>query len=192
MKEPFRVIKVGGSLYDLPDLAVRLRAWFGREPTLLVPGGGGMVEAIRSLDRVHRFVDQVAHDLAIRALALGAEVLAEILGSDHIVDRVPEPDGPYPVYVLRPTRFCREDQELPGSLPQCWNVTSDSIAARVALRARARELILMKSVSWPATDEWEGAARAGVVDDYFPEAVRQDPLLRVRVVNLREGVPGPG
>jgi len=24
---PFLVVKVGGSLYDLPDLAMRIRAW---------------------------------------------------------------------------------------------------------------------------------------------------------------------
>jgi aspartokinase-like uncharacterized kinase len=186
MNEPLRIVKVGGSLYDLPDLRDRLGPWLGEVPTVLVPGGGAGVDVIRSLDRVHCFADHVAHALAVRVMSLNAAILAEILGHGPLVDRLPERYEPRQVLILRPTRFCQEDLELPGSLPQCWQVTSDSIAARVALRARARELILLKSISWPNTDNWDVAARAGIVDEYFPQAVRQDPLLQVRIINLRE------
>lgn len=50
------VVKVGGSLFDLPDLGPRLRAWLKTLRTadvLLVPGGGPTADVVRSLDRAH-------------------------------------------------------------------------------------------------------------------------------------------
>jgi hypothetical protein len=55
---PCRVVKLGGSLLDLPHLAPRLQSWLGGEPdklTLLLVGGGEFVEAMRQLDQVHAF-----------------------------------------------------------------------------------------------------------------------------------------
>jgi aspartokinase-like uncharacterized kinase len=67
-------------------------------------------------------------------------------------------------------------------LPHRWDVTSDSLAVRVAALAGARELILLKSTDPPSADWTE----AGFVDAYFSEALRQAPRdLQVRAVNLR-------
>ena len=49
------VVKVGGSLYHLPDLGRRLRCWLATLdslPCLLLPGGGPTADVIRTLDRV--------------------------------------------------------------------------------------------------------------------------------------------
>ena len=60
------VFKVGGSLFDLPDLGQRL-AWLAEaqlSTVLLVPGGGPTAEIIRNLDRRHRLGEEAAHWLA--------------------------------------------------------------------------------------------------------------------------------
>ena len=72
-------------------------------------------------------------------------------------------------------------------LPERWNVTSDSIAARVARALNADELVLLKSVAWPDGDIAE-AARRGIVDEHLPRELRLAPNLQVRVVNLRDEV----
>jgi aspartokinase-like uncharacterized kinase len=69
-------------------------------------------------------------------------------------------------------------------LPPSWDVTSDSIAARVAHLLRARELVLLKSAPLPPRVDRDEAARLGLVDPAFPEISSR--LARVFYVNLRE------
>src|SRR5437763_15200228 len=75
------VVKVGGSLYDLPDLGPRLAAWLETlaGPTLLVPGGGTTADIVRDLDRCHGLGEAISHDLALRALTMNAWFLAALL-----------------------------------------------------------------------------------------------------------------
>ena len=83
MRRPLAVVKVGGSLYDLPDLGPRLRAWLKQAPAadfLIVPGGGPTADVIRDLDRIHRLGEEKAHSLALAALRLNAWFLATLLG----------------------------------------------------------------------------------------------------------------
>ena len=63
---------------------------------------------------------------------------------------------------------------------------------RVVVVLGAGALILLKSVTVPAPDDWERAAREGVIDPLFPRILRgrgpagaDTPGPRVRVVNLR-------
>jgi 5-(aminomethyl)-3-furanmethanol phosphate kinase len=71
----------------------------------------------------------------------------------------------------------------PGQpLEHNWNVTSDSIAARLAQAIRADELVLLKSCDF-RSNSLTDLAKAGVVDPYFPRAAAG--LGGVRVVNLR-------
>jgi hypothetical protein len=70
-------------------------------------------------------------------------------------------------------------------LPQSWDVTSDSIAARIADLLGSEEFVLFKSClpeSQIAT--LEEAAAAGFVDRCFPTFAASLPL--VRLVNLRD------
>ena len=180
MDEPLRIVKVGGSLYDLPDLGPRLRTWIGQTRTLLVPGGGPTADAIRTLDSVHRLGEEAAHWLALRALSVNAQFLARLLPEATVVPRPPRSTGATEVFILDPFAFCQEDDRRMGALPHTWQVTSDSIAVRVATCAEAAELVLLKSVPPCLDGEWNG-----MVDDYFAEALRQAPALRVRVINFR-------
>src|SRR5262245_30988403 len=86
---PDVVVKVGGSLYDLPDLGPRLRAWLGQRPELaplLVPGGGAVVDFVRNLDRRHRLGEEASHWLALRGLTLQAHFLAALLPNAVVVN----------------------------------------------------------------------------------------------------------
>ena len=57
--------------------------------------------------------------------------------------------------------------EAQSQLPCTWDVTSDSIAAWVAIQLRASQLILLKSCSVPVATVSE-LARQGIVDSYLP------------------------
>ena len=175
------IAKVGGSLYDLPDLADRLRTWVGTvgRSVLLVPGGGDGADVIRRLDRLHGIGEAAAHWLALRVLSVNARFLAGLL-------QVPvQPDvRAAGLAVLDPFAFCQADEGRPGALPHRWDVTSDTVAARAAEVANA-ELVLLKSVALSPSMSWGDAAAAGVVDVMFP-AVAARAGLQVDWVNLRE------
>ena len=77
------LVKLGGSLLDLPDLGPRLAAFLNAQPPgppLLVVGGGAGADRIRELDRAGRFyrADQ-AHWLAIRAMTSNDRRVAAML-----------------------------------------------------------------------------------------------------------------
>jgi hypothetical protein len=80
--------------------------------------------------------------------------------------------------------FCRGDEGRPDHLPHVWQVTSDSLAARVAIVAHARQLILLKSNEMPNRD-WVEASKLGYVDEYFGSMVKNAEFL-VNAINLRE------
>jgi aspartokinase-like uncharacterized kinase len=189
--DAWTVVKVGGSLFDWPLLGERLSSWLTRldaSRVLLVAGGGPAADALRELDVVDPLGDDAAHWLAIEAMSFNARALQERLPTARIVCEIPDPaflacaSG---WYLLDALPFFRADESNAGHLPHSWRVTSDSLAVRAAVLAKARELILLKSVSWPGTD-WTEAMHAGIVDAYFMDALRQSPSdMRIRIVNLR-------
>jgi 5-(aminomethyl)-3-furanmethanol phosphate kinase len=185
------VVKVGGSLFDWPDLGPRLRDWLDRHAppeTILVPGGGRIVEVIRDLDRMHGLGDEVAHRMALRAMTMNADLLGAIIPDSCIIDG---PDLAELVWeqgrrpILDAFAFCESDDANPGALPHTWDVTSDSISARLAVVAGASELMLLKSTA-PPTGDANAWAAAGYVDSWLPGLLEESGI-HVRAVNLRDG-----
>ncbi|HKB03165.1 MAG TPA: hypothetical protein VKD90_13145 [Gemmataceae bacterium] len=184
---PLVVAKVGGSLFDLPDLRDRLLTWAAAaeaKHVVLVPGGGESADVIRRLDRVHGLGESAAHWLAIRMLTVNAHFLAELLDVP-LIESV-SPPGESRVVVLEPHAFCRADEGQPAAVGHSWSVTSDSIAAWVAAVAGG-PLVLLKSMDLPDGVSWEKAAASGLVDDALAHVIRVHDLA-VSWVNLREPV----
>lgn len=187
------VVKVGGSLFDWPELGPRLRQWLAAQPTraiVLVPGGGPTADVIRQLDERHRLGEERSHWLALRAMALNARFLLELLPNGVVVEHLKDcaanwRENAFPI--LDAHAFCLDDGGQPGCLPACWAVTSDSVAARAAVVAGARRLVLLKSADLPARTSWKRAQDLGFVDVHFGKAMGDQ--LDVQVVNLRSWPP---
>ncbi len=201
MRRSLAVVKVGGSLYDLPDLGPRLRRWLNHAPAndvLIVPGGGPAADVIRDLDRIHHLGEEKAHWLALEALRLNAHFIARLLPPADFIDHWDESrivmlrsEGTRTL-LLDAVAFAARDRNLhpEAALPHRWSVTSDSIAARVAVVSGAEHLILLKSVTIPQDMDWEGASERGYVDEWFARTIRPaGESLKVRAVNLREWRP---
>jgi aspartokinase-like uncharacterized kinase len=184
------VVKVGGSLFDLPDLGLRLHCWLktlNTRDVCLVPGGGRAADAIRDLDRGHGLGEETAHWLALRAMTLNAHFLAALVPSS-VVDGEWEGWGSIwrdgRMVVLDAYHFTSRDEGRPGCLPHSWAVTSDSVAARVAGVIRAGRLVILKSMAIPTEISLDEAGRRGWVDSYFAQAVA-DVAGTVQTLNLR-------
>lgn len=184
-----RVIKLGGSLLAWPEWVEAFDRWIAQQPpaaNVVIVGGGAVVEALRQIDRAHALPAETAHWLAVRAMSLTAALAARLLPRAELIvslERLP-PSASHGLWVLDVEGFLRADARGADQLPCSWDATSDSIAARVAVRLGANELVLLKSaLPSEGCDALEELARAGYVDAYFARAARG---LRVRVVNLRD------
>ena len=80
-----------------------------------------------------------------------------------------------------------EERASHDFLPRSWDVTSDSVAAYVALHWPADALALLKSVPLPAECDVETAARRGFLDAYFPHLAGRVP--QIGWVNLLSDDP---
>lgn len=184
-----RVVKLGGSLLELPDLRERFARWLAAERSavsVLIVGGGPAVDRLRARHAEGEIDDEQAHWAAVEAMRDNARRLlaAGVIDAawiGHVDELSAAAAG---LYALDPLRFLREtDARLTdGPLPASWDATSDTIAARVARALAADDLALLKSVTPRSGATLEALAAEGVVDRTLPRTVGS---LRVTIVNLR-------
>ena len=179
-----RVIKVGGSLLQWPQVAPAMRRWLGEQPamtSLVVTGGGALADEVRQMDRRFRLAVETSHRLAVETMAVYAHLLSALLPEARRVALSQShphyeslDDGG--LWIVEPIDFVQRVQsEAAGrALPVGWHVTSDSIAARLAELFDATELVLLKSTlpAMPGGATRQSATVAGLVDPYFPESSR--------------------
>lgn len=197
-----RVVKLGGSLLSLPRLRDRIDRWLAAEPeavTLMLVGGGSVVDAVRELSALHQYDEEFLHWLCIDLLDVSYRLLSAQLHDWASVTTASGLEVVLRERACAPAEPCRclvsvaafyasaTESQLPIQLPRSWDTTSDSIAALLAQVTNADELVLLKScnLASPAPQsrpDWEKLARLGVVDNAFP--VIADGLPCVRCANL--------
>ncbi|MEZ6063308.1 MAG: hypothetical protein R3C19_23420 [Planctomycetaceae bacterium] len=194
---PLSVLKLGGSLFSLPDIVSRVRNLI-RDHSIpqpvIVPGGGESADLVRVWSRRFLLGGEASHWLAVDAMSLNARLLrASDAGVQLVTTRqeVRQAAGNGRLAVFDPAAGLRlqetlaveeRDVRLQPVLPRSWDVTSDSIAAWLAVGWNADQLWLLKSVAANGSDLTDLAAR-GAVDPYF--ATSAASLKNVFWVDLR-------
>lgn len=168
---PSCIVKLGGSLLDLPnlpDLLESLLLDFSRPRPILLVGGGDTVDLIRKWDRLYGLGEEAAHWISVRALSINALVVERAVPRTRVTTRVSlleEIWASGKVPILDPYAFLQAvDEESASPLPRRWRVTTDSIGARMATALGAPELVLLKSISIPDGTTRAEATRRGWVD----------------------------
>jgi len=142
------VCKIGGSLGRseiLSPLLRTLEALRAEHRLLVVPGGGSFADLVRTEAAVFHLGETAAHWMAILAMDQYGYLLAD-LGQATRTVRTPTEiedalgDGAVPI--LLPSTFLLGADPLPHS----WEVTSDAIAAHLAVSFGAELLVLLKDV----------------------------------------------
>ena len=142
------VCKIGGSLGKpevLRPLLKTLEAVRAEHRIVVVPGGGAFADAVRTETAVFHLGETAAHWMAILAMDQYGYLLAD-LGQATRTVRTPAQieealqDGAVPI-LLPSTLLLAAD-----SLPHSWEVTSDAIAAHLAVSFGAELLVLLKDV----------------------------------------------
>jgi 5-(aminomethyl)-3-furanmethanol phosphate kinase len=163
------VAKLGGSLAGTPLLTGWIEALdLYPDPLVIVPGGGGFADAVRAMQKKMQFDDDMAHHIALVAMAQYGLALAALWPRLMLAET--------PAAIARALRTGRvacwapAQMALASSLPKSWDVTSDSLAAWLAAQLRAERLLLVKSAQVdPEADlSLFDLANAGLVDRLFP------------------------
>jgi hypothetical protein len=200
---PLVLYKLGGSLLTLPDLDRRLAVLFEQDPPLLrqvssrrppdravLVGGGSAADLVRDWDKRHKLGADRAHDLALAAMVLNARFINFMLANSEWVNRRSSIGAACrrgAIAVLDARALLDEAERRSGErLPRSWALTSDSIAAFLAIQLRASALVLIKSTPRPQRGPAD-AARRGTVDKHFPQLAKN--IAVVAWSNLRASRP---
>ncbi len=142
------VLKVGGSLADNPaslaNLCQELSYLAKAHRIAIVPGGGKFADTVRKFDKMYKLSDVVAHKMAILAMDQYGFLLSDITPKSYVSHSIKEisnsAKGTLPIFL--PSKFMFREDPLEHS----WDVTSDTIAAYIALLLHAEKLILATDV----------------------------------------------
>lgn len=199
---PLAVWKLGGSLFDLPDLEQRLRRLkqqhYSNVPVVIIPGGGAFADAVRRYDQLQQLASRQAHLLALDAMRMSARLVANVLGdASPLADPAWQEaqlitwqsQGDFATTLAVWDVISEWNRSVPdfqvsyGEFPEDWTLTSDSIAALLAAYWKADTLVLCKSIDKPVASDYQAWAEAGAVDPTFPTVARH--VASIEWVNLR-------
>lgn len=174
------VIKLGGSVLRRPHVAVTIREVIHAFPAakpLLVIGGGPAADLVRTWQPLHGLSDLDAHWVAISALKLTATLLSKLVENVVLVSSLEDAHaawhaGKIPIVDVESCLLAAEAGHS-ETLPHSWDVTSDSIAAWIAVEWKLETFCLVKSAPLPANCWLPDATRADLVDPYFAGIVGQ-------------------
>jgi aspartokinase-like uncharacterized kinase len=189
-----RIIKVGGSLLLRDDLPVSLPRWIAGQTqaeTLVIVGGGKLIGAVRQLDRIRAGDPAETHWLCVDLLDATYRIFSQWFDWPCIST----PEGfaaanangfslRSPTMVAVRAFYDRYEGNLAAeaALPLDWRTTTDTIAALLAHRTAADELVLLKSCDVEPTASIEQLAEQRVVDQALP--MIQSRMKSIRVEKL--------
>lgn len=204
MSEAAQVMKLGGSLLDLADLAARLevvRRARGAALAALVVGGGDAADLVRAFDRSYGLGEVKGHWLAVRAMQFNAHLVAAALPDAALAADIGACHAAWAagrLAVIDPLPWLEREEAAGIAVPHRWSFTSDSIAAHIAVRLQAGRLTLLKSTTSvanvddvlcypfandPRNEVWEAVAE-GLIDADFEAAAAG--IASIEVINLRD------
>lgn len=187
------VLKIGGSLLDLPELGPRIERVVREEGItrpLLVVGGGRVADLVRDWDREYAIGEERAHWLALKAMELNESLVAELISAARIVRAGSEADeawrrGELPILNAH-GHLTDLEQAGETTVPHRWSVTSDGVAAWTACRWSAERLVFLKSTDLPVRRGVLDLVEGELLDPYCGELL-PECLGRMSVdwINLR-------
>lgn len=167
------VVKLGGSLLGSPELERWLDIFtrHGDGKIVIVPGGGIFADAVRESQKLSGINDAAAHHMAVMAMDQYGVLLAglnpKLVKAESELE-IAERGWQHRAIIWLPSKMVIADETIPAN----WQVTSDSLAARLASRLNADQLVLVKSqrpdVGQISLDK---LIKDGMVDEHFGDSI---------------------
>ena len=163
-----KVIKLGGSLLETGQMFGCLkRIVESTEQTIVVCGGGDFANQVRKAQKKWYFDDIAAHEMAILAMQQVA-VMCQNLQSEFVIALLITEIKNQRHIIWSPNI----DELNAAEIPATWDITSDSLAAWLAIKLNADELIVVKSCYIDTELTMDELREQCVVDSTFDEFVK--------------------
>lgn len=192
-----RIVKLGGSLLTMPNLKQKFQKWLHENPhplTLIIVGGGPVVDAVRQVHLANPLSEEFAHWVCMDLLQHTARIAHQVLGNVDLIETMADlqqslsdsnVNSTTPIIAVVQVAICFARENPNMGLPESWDVTSDSLAAAFCNMVAAEELVVMKSCDAPNDgSDLESLADFGFVDPLF--AGLAEDIDQVRFVNLHK------
>jgi len=182
-----RVIKLGGSLMSDETSLVQCLTTIEKKykgKVVIVPGGGIYADLVRTTQQKWKFSDETAHGMAILAMKQLALLLKSIKPDFILAESVDS----LQVKLMNksPVIWSPDIQEInASSIKTNWEVTSDSLAAWLAGKLNAAELILIKSAEIPVGSNIQQSQHNGLVDKAFKSFTKNNAY-KITLINKHQ------
>jgi aspartokinase-like uncharacterized kinase len=163
------IIKLGGSLTNSGALINCLNALeknYQDQTMVIVPGGGAFADQVRLAQQHWQFDDHTAHAMAILAMqqmALMFKGLKPGFAIARTVAAIQDSLNQQQTVIWSPDIAELDDAGILAG----WDITSDSLAAWLAHRLSATELILVKSAAIDSALSLQQLAERQIIDKAF-------------------------
>ena len=171
------VLKLGGSLLSKNALLpfLELASKDGKGQVIIVPGGGVFADQVRLTQKQWRYDDRTAHYMAILAMQQMALLFQGLCPELLVVNKVAAilPDMQQQnVVIWSPLASELDSAEIPAN----WDITSDTLAAWLAVHLSIDQLMLVKSCEHTEIRSIEQMSAQGIVDHSFANFVDNQSL----------------
>lgn len=167
------IIKIGGSLFDSPNL----KEWLGKlaaiedKRIVLVPGGGPFADQVRAAAERWDISEFAAHHMAVMAMQQFAYLLPSLNNNIellHSYKEILKVNSKSCLMVWMPyydvVNLC--------DYPENWDTTSDSLALWLASKLSAHSLNIVKCAD-VQNKTTQQIIHSKIVDDYFLQAINE-------------------
>ncbi len=176
-----RIVKLGGSLLKTGQIFdCLLKISNSNELTIVVCGGGDFADEIRKAQKKWHFDDIAAHEMAILAMQQMA-IMCQNLQPEFIITSSVSEIKTHRHIIWFPTVSELNAAEIPPT----WEITSDSLAAFLAIKLNANKLVIVKSCDVNSELTAIELTQRSIVDGMFSEFV-EDAIFDWSVISVEE------
>lgn len=163
-----KVVKLGGSLLATGKIFDCLRKIIdSNEKTVVVCGGGEFANQVRDIQKKYHFDDIAAHEMAILAMQQMA-ILCQNLQPEFKLESS--------ILHLKNHHFSIWSPDIKelnaDNIKPSWEITSDSLAAWLAVKLDAEKLVIVKSCVIDSTATIENLTQQTILDFGFKQFIQ--------------------
>ncbi|MDQ7091617.1 MAG: uridylate kinase [Methylococcales bacterium] len=179
------VVKLGGSLEKSKQLIGCLNKieTLSQEMVIIVPGGGLFADNVRQSQQCWHFNDVIAHEMAILAMQQMALLFQGLQANFQVLNLVN--DIQKQIKIKAPFKIIWSpciDELNEATIKASWGVTSDSLAAWLAIQLHASQLTIIKAINIPCLASLSQLEDQGIIDREFSFFV-SEACFNIQIIN---------
>jgi aspartokinase-like uncharacterized kinase len=172
-----KVIKLGGSLEQSRQLIDCLNCIANnvKDNMIIVPGGGLFAEHVRQSQQRWQFNDAIAHEMAILAMQQMALLFHSLQPNFQCLNTVKgiQSQIKKKAQIIWSPKISELNK---AGIQASWDITSDSLAAWLAMQLQANQLSLVKATNVPDEATITQLIKRGILDKAFSSSIQNAPF----------------